>query len=219
MSDGLAPIIIRKSDTSGTYIRIEPKCTLPHWEQWPETTSILCWHCCHGFSTRPLPLPLSYDAKRNVFQVAGNFCSWGCVKAYNRDYGRSMVNRGTQAMALSIFKKRLTGAYTPIVASPPRMLLRAFGGCMTIEEFRASHLESEWSLPPPKMVTHSQIVHDRKTGEHLRRSLEKRVDLSKEIDMGSSNVPAVESLKLKRPKPVKKSSNMLEIALGLVSKE
>jgi hypothetical protein len=123
-------------------------------------------------------------------------------------------------MALSLLKKRLMGKTESIAAAPPRVVLKAFGGYMTIEDYRKANLESEWSLPPPRLVTYSQVVHDRKVGEHTRRSLAKNVDLTSQIDLGPrSSVPVVESLKLKRPKPVKKSSNMLEIALGLVSKE
>jgi hypothetical protein len=220
MPDGLQVVILRKSDASGTYVYVEPKCTLQHWEQWPEKTDVLCWNCCHGFSTRPIPLPVSYDEKRDVFRVMGNFCSWGCAKAHSRDVIRSMANRGSQAMALTLLRKRITGKTTTITPSPPRLLLKAFGGYMTIEEYRASHLQTEWTLPPPRLITQSQVVHDRKVGEHKRRTMAKTVDLSKQIDLGSpSTVPAVESLKLRRPKPIKKSSNMLEIALGLVSKE
>lgn len=123
-------------------------------------------------------------------------------------------------MALSLLKKRLLGKMDATRAAPPRAVLKAFGGYMTIEEYRTPNLDSEWSLPPPRLTTYSQVVHDRKVGEHTRRSLSKNVDLTSQIDLGSrASVPAVESLKLKRPKPVKKSSNMLEIALGLVSKE
>ena len=126
-------------------------------------------------------------------------------------------------MALSMFRKKVTGKMSSIDAAPPRVLLKAFGGYMTIEEFRESTKESAWVVPPPKLITHAQVVHDRKVGELTRRSLEKPVDLTMQIDLramqSNSHIPAVESLRLKRPKPVKKSSNMLEIALGLVSKE
>jgi hypothetical protein len=180
----------------------------------------LCWNCCHGFSTRPLPLPISYDERTDVFRVMGNFCSWACLKAYVRDAGRLVSARGSQAMAISLLRKKLTGKTHVVTAAPPRALLKAFGGYMTIEEYRGASTESEWVVPPPRLITHAQVVHDRKVGEHNRRLLAKTVDLSTQIDLGSrSSVPIVESLKLKRPKPVKKSSNMLEIALGLVSKE
>jgi hypothetical protein len=215
-----SPVIIRKSETGGTYVRVDPKCTMPRWEQWPETTSVLCWNCCHGFSTRPIPLAVAYDDTKDAFRVIGNFCSWGCAKAYSRDSIRSMANRGSQAMAMTLLKKRITGKTSPTTCAPPRNLLSVFGGYMSIEEYRASAATTEWNLPPPRLVTHSEVVHDRSVCENVRRSLANTVDLSKQIDLSSrSSVHPVESLKLKRPKPVKKSSNMLEIALGLVSKE
>ena len=124
-------------------------------------------------------------------------------------------------MAIGFLKKKLLGKFETITAAPPRLLLKAFGGYMTIEEYRRANVDSEWSMDPPRLITYSQVVHDRKIGETKLRSLAKSVDLTTQIDLGAStsSAPVVESLKLKRPKPVKKSSNMLEIALGLVSKE
>ena len=214
------PIIVTKTDAQGRFIRVEPTCTLPNWVEWPETTSILCWNCCHGFSTRPIPLPTKYDEHKNEFHVVGNFCSWGCAKAYSRDYGKSISSRGTQAMTIALLRKRLTGHIASVTAAAPRVVLKAFGGYMDIEEYRKSSDESLWSLPPPRLVTQAQVVHDRKMGEILSRSRVKHIDLSSQIDLGASSsaAPAVESLRLKRPKQVKKTSNMLEIALGLVAK-
>lgn len=213
------PIIVTKTDANGTFIKVEPKCTLQSWEEWPTTTSILCWNCCHGFSTRPVPLPTKYDERTDVFRVMGNFCSWGCAKAYSRDYGRSISSRGTDAMIITLLRKRLTGKISPVASAAPRVVLKAFGGYMDIDEYRHTSDESLWSLPPPRLVTHSQVIHDRKVGEKLSLSRAKTIDLSSQIDLGPASTSlAIESLKLKRPKPIKKASNMLEIALGLVSK-
>lgn len=216
---GNTPIILTKTDPYGKYVKVEPVCSLPNWEEWPQRTSVLCWNCCHGFSTRPIPLPTKYDELKDTFHVMGNFCSWGCAKAYSRDYGKSISSRGTQAMIIALLRKRLTGKVSSINAAAPRVLLKAFGGYMEIDEYRKSSDESSWAVNPPKLVTIAQVVHDRKRGENKKKSNEKTIDLSSQIDLGKeSNVPAVEFLKLKRPKPVKKTSNMLEIALGLVSK-
>jgi hypothetical protein len=123
-------------------------------------------------------------------------------------------------MALALLRKRVTKKSSPIVAAPPRILLKAFGGYMTIEEYRGSHETSAWSTPPPRLITYAQVIHDRKVGEHQRKIAAHTVDLTSQIDLGKNQSATlqVESLKLKRPKPVKKTSNMLEIALGLVSK-
>ena len=216
------PVIVTTTDATGTFVRVNPVCSLPRWSAWPESTDVLCWNCCHGFSTRPVPLPIKYDEHRDTFHVMGNFCSWGCAKAYSRDYGRSIAGRGSHAMAIALLRKRLTGAIEPLVAAPPRVVLTAFGGYMSIEEYRrlTDAAESSWNLTPPRLVTYAQVVYDRKRSEQKRRSSAKTVDLTSQIDLGPSpsSGHAVESLKLKRPKPVKKTSNMLEIALGLVTK-
>lgn len=217
-SGEIPAVILVKSNDEGTYVRVNPKCTLPAWETWPEATDILCWNCCHSFSSRPIPLPTKYDEKKDTFHVMGNFCSWACVKAFSRDYGRSLSGRGLQAMTIALLRKRLTGALTPIVAAPPRVVLKAFGGYMDIDEYRRATECSTWMVPPPRLITQAQVIHDRKRSEQRASSHDKIIDLSSQIDMSSSSPPVSETLKLKRPKPPKKTSNMLEVALGLVSK-
>jgi len=121
-------------------------------------------------------------------------------------------------MALTVLHKRLTGKLTPIVAAPPRIVLKAFGGYMDIDEYRAASKESKWSLPPPRMVTAAQVVHERKLGESKRKSSALIQDLSADVDLGPTlSTKPVETFKLRRPKPAKKASNMLEITLGLVN--
>jgi len=213
-------IVIKKTDDKGTYVRVVPECSMHSWEPWPTKCDILCWNCCHPFTTPPVPLPVSYDERRDSFHVMGNFCSWACAKAYSRDYVMSGASRGSQAMALTLLRKRATRDSSPLVAAPPRILLKAFGGYMSIDEYRTSHHTSAWSTTPPRLITYAQVIHDRKVGEHQRKIAACTVDLSSQIDLGNTQTTSlqVESLKLKRPKPVKKTSNMLEIALGLVSK-
>src|SRR4029079_16243870 len=44
--------------------------------------NIACWWCCHTFDTYPIPAPLKYDTKKEVFKVIGCFCSFSCSRAY-----------------------------------------------------------------------------------------------------------------------------------------
>jgi hypothetical protein len=49
---------------------------------WPPRSSSWCWQCCHPFETVPAFLPVELNLESNTFYLAGNFCSWNCVKAY-----------------------------------------------------------------------------------------------------------------------------------------
>ena len=118
-------------------------------EPWPSEPDpgALCWYCCHGFSgTMPLPMPIGYCADRDVFLVAGCFCSWACMKAFN--FERRHYRRDINALNISHFIHRCRGKPTPVRSAPPRCQLRAFGGHLTIEEFRAaSRVEGDDAAP------------------------------------------------------------------------
>lgn len=120
---------------------------------WPCSTSTLCHHCCYSFDGVPVPLPQSYDALRKVYHCRGNFCSWQCAKAYNNRQ-TPPAGRGNRNMYIAILAHRMwikyrrkkltrkeeeamkTYATYCIQPSPPREVLRVFGGDMTIEEYR-----------------------------------------------------------------------------------
>ena len=46
-------------------------------------TKQVCWWCCHPSENDFLHLPIKVIPKTNQLKTMGNFCSWGCMKAYN----------------------------------------------------------------------------------------------------------------------------------------
>lgn len=94
----------------------------------------LCWHCAHPFEGPAIPLPISYDPNRALFTVVGSFCSWGCVKTFNSE--RNTYKKETNALNISLFAMKFFGKPVRITPAPPRQRLQAFGGDMSIEEFR-----------------------------------------------------------------------------------
>ena len=61
--------VARKHDAqqqghAGTAVRVSCEAA-----DWPAATDVLCWHCCHAFDGPPLPLPIKYDDRRDVFHV------------------------------------------------------------------------------------------------------------------------------------------------------
>lgn len=150
---------------------------------WPAATTVLCWYCAHHFDTPPVPRPVSFDPTLKRWVVRGNYCSWGCAAAdchTQRDSGH-----------LHNLHQAVHGRERSIRPVPPRHLLKAFGGPMTIEEFRGT--EQEFRVVPNRLVVVEAVsVH---AESKMRRPLHTTVDLT---DVTSTN----EVLKLKRTKPL-----------------
>jgi hypothetical protein len=136
------------------------------------------------------------------------------MKSFNLD--RNGVNHGgIVAQNIVVMKKQMCGgAMTPIRAAPSRFALKQFGGSMTIEEFR-SHGEATghvFSLPDerPQVPLTARI---KPMGTSAASSSDQKMS-----DIHSSS-STNETLKLKRPKPLKRDVNNLEKSLGIIRKK
>jgi hypothetical protein len=165
-----------------------------------------CWWCCHPFENKALELPYRYDEKRNKFTVCGKFCSWNCMKAFALSrYGD--VRGGIICGNITMMRRKMYGIFSGLRAAPDRYRLNVFGGDMTIEEFRSGHdvdvgepkpIETQ---PAPKLMPSVPIVSSTKKMEDIKGATSKN-----------------DALKLKRNKPLVRSHNNLEAALGLIVK-
>jgi hypothetical protein len=161
-----------------------------------------CWWCCHDFVSTPLSMPFRHDERRNIFHTSGNFCSWSCMKSYAIDkYGLS--RGGLICGNIVMMRKKMFNQIGSVKPAPDRFRLKEFGGDMTIEDFRKN-----------------QTLDEGKAKEVDNKPYEKNVvpfvsntKRMNEIKNASSDNNA---LKLKRSKPLKRSHNNLESALGLV---
>ena len=183
---------------------------------WPQTSDALCWYCCHGFTGAPLPMPVKYDDKRDIFHVTGIFCSWACMKSYNGE--STSYLKHANANVITMFRKRCTGKLgvigcdrklkDHIVPAPPRILLKAFGGSMTIDEFRATSSAGKiFNIMPPRLIIHNALVEERNLAPTIAPNLNANVSFDK---VRKTN----ETLRLKRPKPLT-SHNLLERTMGI----
>lgn len=195
-------IHIVKKDSTGTYTRVVKETCAPEYgESYPQKTECLCWHCCHTFESRPIPLPLSYDDRRNIFKVAGNFCSFACMAAYSKEHGRYHNGSG-RGMAIFKLYKDMTGSTSPVVpVAPPRQFLKAFGGFMDIDAFRQASNEKAYDILPAKCVPTTQTYRERNitpksSGKELSSSLRARPSINKRLVRDSSQTS--ETLKLKK---------------------
>jgi hypothetical protein len=184
--------------------------------EWPRSTSLWCWYCCHPFDTPPLPMPVCHDARRDLFRVMGTFCSWSCMKAHNM-HSTSYFN-SVNANIITLFHRRCTGRLGGIKAAPPRIALKVFGGHMTIDEFRAASAgQAVHAVLPPRMIVHEHAIQESRSTT-ARQDVTKRArlatDLKAVVDF-KDVVTKNETLRLKRPKPLQSNKNLLERTIGL----
>ena len=118
----------------------------------PNKTNLLCWYCSHSFKTQPLFLPV--QKYKDKFKVCGNFCSWGCLKAYS-----SRNCNGKYNNLLQSYFKELTGETFIIKSNPHFSVLKEFGGNMTIQEYRNISLEKFYIIMEPNIYyTRNTVV-------------------------------------------------------------
>lgn len=173
---------------------------------WPSSTSVWCWHCCHPFSGPPLPMPIRYDDRLDTFHVTGTFCSWACMKSYNLDSKSYM--RHINTTIITLFHKKCTGKLERIKPAPPRLALKAFGGTMTIEEFRTC--DKNMMILPPKMIMHRPVIEEIPARLRDRPSIQQLED-----NISFKNATAQnDMLRLRRPKPLT-SHNLLVRTMGV----
>lgn len=214
--------IIKTNRITGSCLRDSHGTCLA--ETYSNPTNELCWHCCHTFETNPVPFPIRHDDKKRVYTVAGKFCSFACMSAYNRDYGKlhGGFNKG---MAIFSLYKDMTGKKTPPIppSAPPRQFLKAFGGWMDIVEFRTISEQHEYIPLSDKCIPMQQVYLERDTGDTSRNirgtSVTRFLDSTNSRESGSK----AETLKLKKQatkvtpsKESTKRKTILEQTLGLV---
>ena len=128
-----------------------------------------------------------------------------------------MNHGGIVAQNIVVMKKQMCkGAVTPIKAAPSRYSLKEFGGHMTIEEFRAYGDATGTVVSLPDEMHKFQVAVKQKYETHAGQGA-----LSSDQKMSDihSMVATNETLKLKRPKPLKREVNNLEKSLGIIRKK
>jgi hypothetical protein len=127
---------------------------------WPASSDRLCWWCCHAFDNVPafLPVRAHLDASHGIaaFVFAGNFCSWNCVKGYAMMLEQrrkapdgchyigilaflTVCKTATPCEGAALHEMGLcecVAEYRGIAMPADREALEAFGGTVSIEEFR-----------------------------------------------------------------------------------
>ena len=181
--------------------------------------SLICWWCVHALPIDPpIHLPVKYDSKLDRFSSIGNFCSWQCAKAYAIDMGTSRT--GEIQSFLAMMRRRSIGRYESLWPAPKRQALKCFGGHMTIEEFRGYG----GLVEPPRIHYPFEKLYfagvDNVSPHTIKiGSSSKHVQNSGKLMAIENSSTETDTLRLKRNKPLSRTTSTLENALGIKRKE
>lgn len=111
-----------------------------------------CWHCCSAFDNVPVPICHDYDIRTSTIRVSGNFCSLACAKAHLLETPAFDTNR--RLLLLRHVATTVYGMSGDIVAAPPRMCLKRFGGTLDLDSYRQNRVQCNIVDPPFVSHTH-----------------------------------------------------------------
>jgi len=172
----------------------------------------LCWWCSHPWDGEILHLPFKYCEKNKQYKTMGNFCSWNCMKAYNMEKFSYDKCGSINSLIIKMIKESTGKMITNIQKAPERYVLKSFGGEYSIEDYRKAH---EIGFPivnyPNQVYKIQNIIKPQRTTFSAPSSHELEGKLKNIENSGNIN----ETLKLKRPKPLKRDLNNLEMSMGI----
>jgi hypothetical protein len=127
------------------------------------------------------------------------------MKAYNLTYNR--VRSGIIACNMVIMYKQMYGHVDPIPCAPNRYALKEFGGKLSIQEFRNTKACRVLVHMPDQVHSPHDVI--------IRQDVKITTDGDAKFQEISRTVTTNETLKIKRPKPLKRDENNLEKTLGI----
>lgn len=173
------------------------------------TQNTKCWWCRNSFNTPGLELPEDYY--NETFYCTGNYCSFNCIKKYNLELNDSLTWKRDSLINLFYFK--LYNEYKEISPAPHWMILKEYGGCLTIDEFRNNFIVNAKEyivLHPPLISRQMQIEESYKCNKLKEVPIDKLNKIYSEMDSEYA---------IKRNKPIQSDQLNLEKTMGLIKKK
>tara|TARA_B100001094_G_C17991553_1_gene700480 strand:- start:247 stop:939 length:693 start_codon:yes stop_codon:yes gene_type:complete len=111
--------------------------------------SELCWNCSHAFDKSIIGIPLKYD--NDIFYIYGDFCSLECGARYAYEY---LPDKFRDIYSLiNLYNQKLNPQESiPIELAPNKLLLKAFGGELTIDEYRKNNINNKYNIILPQII-------------------------------------------------------------------
>ncbi|MHB1955693.1 MAG: hypothetical protein ACYCOU_18305 [Sulfobacillus sp.] len=116
---------------------------------WPATSPYACWNCTETFKDRPVGVPEYVDDAG--WHCYGNFCSFNCAARHVLDNVHDS-NKWEQMSLLSSLSS-LIGQTSKIKPAPSRLILKKFGGEVSLADYRRSFVtNAEYRTYHPPLV-------------------------------------------------------------------
>lgn len=130
--------------------------------RWPKNTNLRCWHCTLCFDTIPCAIP--YQLVGDVFYVFGCFCSFNCALSYVLNSRKS--DKLEMISLINLMYKKMFNCTKEIVPSPPKEILKEYGGFLSQKEYR-SHINDtniNYKLLFPPIIStgynYDKVIHN-----------------------------------------------------------
>ena len=195
---------------------------------WPMSTSVHCYWCCHQFDTMPYGLPHKYSGGQ--FHVVGCFCSLECACAYNFSSNRDSVDECLNRYSLINALSAAIGLGRVVRPAPDRLSLAIFGGHLDVDKFRAfgsdavcpaGNVQQQQHQQQQRSTAAKQLIVNSPPMQSLTQQVEEvnSSDLSSEyryIPLDSDRVSRYqEKIRLMRTKPLINFKNTLDHTMKL----
>lgn len=170
-------------------------------QRWPSNTNICCHWCCHTFSNAPFGIPTKYVG--NKYHVIGCFCSLECAAAFNFSVKGSCEEIWSNYSLINQLSRDL-GHKPHVKPAPNRLVLKMFGGHLSIDDFRNYCYTSKIlnvNFPPMSTLT-----------QHVEEISEADVNTEyRYVPVDTDRINRYkEKLKLRRTKPLTSTDNTLD---------
>jgi hypothetical protein len=176
--------------------------------EWPHSTSIHCFWCCHPFTGVPCTLPFRKIDK--TYHVFGNFCTPECAASYNFN---KYDDKSSEKYSLlnQLYRKIYNNPDYIVKLAPPQLSLRLFGGHLSIDEFRNYNKNNNKILMlnmPPLISIIPQIEE---SSSEINTNIKNSY-----IPLDADRIKKYnDKLKLQRNKPISDKKNTLESCMNL----
>tara|TARA_B100001093_G_scaffold129312_1_gene121861 strand:- start:16406 stop:17050 length:645 start_codon:yes stop_codon:yes gene_type:complete len=154
-----------------------------------ESSYDLCWNCCHSFDNRSVAYPMKYE--NEIFYTHGHFCSYNCCARYVLDTYPEKQKWEYYSL-LNLYMNMCNDTIgKSIVPAPQRILLKSFGGNLSIEEFRQVSGENVYNIDVDPIIpivpinhSHSKLLQQKKVEETKEKyKLYRKSALNKQNDI------------------------------------
>ena len=133
-----------------------------------EKSSEVCWNCCHSFDNLVHGIPLKYV--KNIFYIYGDFCSLECASRHAFDHLKDFDFSEIYSL-INLYNNILYNSNEKIEIAPNRLLLKLFGGPLTIDEYRDNFKKKNvYDIKIPPILPINHIIDTYETNSNVSLS-------------------------------------------------